>query len=216
MNKGIDIDRYTRAPHLLAELCRDVIARMDVALPRSCENSDSVEMEAQLCEIAKTIERLEKMNVAIPDVLRAEKTRLAASFAVKDETTQVLEELADTLGILLRDIRAILLRRKPQSSSSGSNTMRVNPDRIPRSVLRASILGTLKALGGSAPKARVLELVEVELQGKFLPADLVWSDAMKMYSGQNATAKLRSELIEQGLVRGDSKLGIWELSEFSE
>lgn len=60
MRDGHDIDRYVKDPSLLAELCREVIDELDAAN----DDSDVGEREAQLREIAKTIERLEKAGVS--------------------------------------------------------------------------------------------------------------------------------------------------------
>ena len=61
-----DIDRFVIDPSLLIELCRDVIDRIDCA-PGKANTS---EKEAQLREIAKAVEKLEKMGVPVPDTLR--------------------------------------------------------------------------------------------------------------------------------------------------
>ena len=56
MSDGVDRDRFVKNPGLLVELCREVIDELDSG---ACD-SGVVEREAQLREIAKTIERLEK------------------------------------------------------------------------------------------------------------------------------------------------------------
>ena len=79
MNTKELIDRFIKDPSLLVELCREVIDEVAAGTG----DSDVGERETQLREIAKAIERLEKAGVAVPDVLRGEKTRLAASLAVR-------------------------------------------------------------------------------------------------------------------------------------
>lgn len=213
MNGDLDTDRFVKAPALLADLCREVIARIDVDPPDAQDTSESATMEAQLREIAKTIDRLEKMDVPIPDVLRVEKTRLAAALGVQDEATKALEQLADSLGVVLREIRISLNRRKSQPVSSGGQVERVNPERLPRSAMRNSIVFALRNLGGSAPKEKVLELVETELHGSFLSADLVWLESSRKYAWQNSAKHARAELVGEGILRSDSPKGVWELSE---
>ena len=56
MSDGVDRDCFVKDPGLLVELCRKVIDELDSG---ACD-SGVVEREAQLREIAKTIERLEK------------------------------------------------------------------------------------------------------------------------------------------------------------
>ena len=87
-----DIDRFVKAPSLLIDLCRDVIDRIDCG----SNNADTGEKEAQLREIAKAVEKLEKMDVPVPDALRAEKTRLAADLGTQSQTEQTLQHLAQT------------------------------------------------------------------------------------------------------------------------
>ena len=45
-------------------------------------------MEAQLREIARAIDKLDKLGVPVPDALRAEKTRLAAALGVSAEASR--------------------------------------------------------------------------------------------------------------------------------
>lgn len=209
MIKDTDIDRYVSAPSLLADLCMQVVERMDADVPTEDAIPDAAAMEAQLREIAKTISRLENLSVPIPDVLRAEKTRLAAALAVKDEGTQKLEQLADALSNVLREVRMSLQRRKPP----GVQAERINPERLSYSDLGDSIVRALESVGGSAPTKRVLELVEADLQEKFKPADLVWLETTKLYSWQNSASHARAKLVKRGVLRNDSPIGFWELSE---
>ena len=55
------------------------------------------EQEVQLRAIAKAVEQLEKAGVAVPEPLRAEKTRIVAAIAVHREARQALAQLADEL-----------------------------------------------------------------------------------------------------------------------
>lgn len=104
MSDGQDIDRFVKDPSLLVELCREVIDELDA----SNDGSDIGEREAQLREIAKTIERLEKAGVSVPDVLRGEKTRLAASLAVHADSTQALGLLADEFANIVKELKTRL------------------------------------------------------------------------------------------------------------
>jgi hypothetical protein len=78
MSDGTDIDRFVKDPTMLVELCREVIDQLDA----SSDDAVVAEQEAQLRAIAKAVEQLEKSGVTVPDPLRTEKTRLAASLAV--------------------------------------------------------------------------------------------------------------------------------------
>ena len=61
-----EVERYVKDPSRLVELCREVIDRLDAEV----DNSDTAAMEAQLREIARAIDKLEKLGVQVPDALR--------------------------------------------------------------------------------------------------------------------------------------------------
>lgn len=90
MSDIFDIERFVNDPGLLVRLCCDVIDRIDAG----SADPNAREKEAQLREIARTIERLEKMSVPVPDALRAEKTKLAAALGTHGDVNQTLRQLA--------------------------------------------------------------------------------------------------------------------------
>ena len=123
MSHGAEVERYVKDPSLLVELCREVIERLDAG----ADNSETAAMEAQLREIARAIDKLDKQGVPVPDALRAEKTRLAAALGVSAEATQTLNHLADELEELLNDLKARIGRtpettpaKKPRAKRSKS------------------------------------------------------------------------------------------------
>jgi len=101
MNEDIDVERFVKDPRLLIELCWQVIDQICV------EPNDPKlgEKEAQLREIAKTIERLENMGVSVPDSLRGEKTSLAAELSTKRDSVLALKIITDGLEEILRGLR---------------------------------------------------------------------------------------------------------------
>src|SRR4051812_31696880 len=101
MNASADIDRFVRDPSTLVELCREVIDQLD----SSSDDAAVSEQEAQLRAIARAVEQLEKSRVAVPDPLRAEKTRLAASLAVIADSKLALTQLADEFQDILKELR---------------------------------------------------------------------------------------------------------------
>jgi methylaspartate ammonia-lyase len=104
MSEDSAIAHFVSDPKRLVDLCRDVIDQLD----SYTEATDIGEQQTQLREIAKTIERLERAGVSVPEVLRAEKTRLAASLAIHADARQALTHLADEFGDILRDLRSRL------------------------------------------------------------------------------------------------------------
>ena len=104
MNDDFGIDRFAKDPNLLVELYRDVIELID----GETGSEESVTMEAQLREIAKTVERLEKIGVAVPDGLRAEKIRLSVAVGIKKESFLTLSLLQEGLETVLKDLNTRL------------------------------------------------------------------------------------------------------------
>ena len=204
-----DIDRFVKDPVLLANLCREVIEQLDI----DSDNADFGEQEAQLREISWAIERLEKAGVAIPDPLRAEKTRLAVVVGIKAEVFQALDQLASEFEEILQDLKARLGRNGNPSGLRKAREKVVNSGRIRRDVLREHIILALRNLGGRAQKADVLEEMEKLLKGKLLPDDLIWSESRNCCSWEESTRKERSAMVTEGILCKDSPVGIWELSE---
>lgn len=209
MNNDIDIDRFVKEPGLLIELCRDVI---DEIVESPCD-TDSAEKEAQLRIIARTIEQLERAKVGVPDVLRAEKTKLAAAIEVQSESVRALSELADGLEGIVKELNTRLDRstksgtpRKPRGPRSGS------PKTSPM-VLRAHIIRALKKLGNSSRVGDVLDEMERQLSGKLLPGDLAVRRDGKTVVWKNNACWERLRMTHDGTLRNDSPNGIWELSE---
>jgi hypothetical protein len=117
-----DIDCFVKDPRLLIELCRDVIDRIDC----SPNDAKAREREAQLREIAKAVENLEKMGVPVPDVLRAEKTRIAAELGTQTQSEQK--------GALTETIRTAYARRAshPQGCARQRTQTFGSPGKGPR------------------------------------------------------------------------------------
>lgn len=208
MSDGADIDRFVKDPSLLVDLCREVIEELDA----SNDDSDVGEREAQLREIAKTIERLEKVGVSVPDVLRAEKTRLAASLAVHADSTQALGQLADEFANILKELKT----RLGQGQTAGAVKTKGKRSRVPKTdkvVLRAEIIRALKKLGGSGRVSDVIEEMGRQLDGKLLPGDMEWREATNEYVWQNNAKWERYRMTQDGTLRNDSPYGIWALTE---
>ena len=214
MSEDNTVDRFVKDPSLLVDLCRDVIDQLD----SYTDATDIGEQQTQLREIAKTIERLEKAGVSVPDVLRAEKTRLAASLSIHADARQALTHLADEFGDILKDLRS---RLGLDQGSDGDRTEKKARKRtkLPRtdpSVLRDHIVQALRTLGGKARAAEVVDEMGRQLDGKLLPGDLEWRDSTREYAWQNNAKWERYRMVQDGTLRSDSPRGIWELREDEE
>jgi hypothetical protein len=170
-------------------------------------------METQLREISRAVEKLEKMGVAVPDVLRAEKTRLAAALSVRTESAQALNRLADELDHVLNDLKARSGRDNKMPPTKKLGRKHFRSPKTDGKILRENIIRALKKLGGRARVGDVKTEIGRQLEGKLLPGDLEWRKATKEYVWQNNAKWERFRMIKDGLLRSDSPRGIWELSE---
>lgn len=208
MSDSSEIERFVKDPGLLVELCREVIDEIDAGT----DETDSAEREAQLREIAKAIERLEKVGVSVPDVLRAEKTRLAASLAVHASATQALAQLADEFASIAKDLKT-RLGQTPTPTGPKPRGKRSRAPRTDKTVLRERIIQALRKLGGSARVSEVIEEMGHQLDGKLLPGDTEWREATNEYVWQNNAKWERHRMTQDGTLRNDSPYGIWALAE---
>lgn len=209
MSHGVDLDRLVKDPSLLMDLCREVIDRLDT----ENDEAETAPMEAQLREIAKAVEKLEKLGVPVPDALRAEKTRLAAALGVRTEATQAMQHLADDLEELLRDLKSRLGRDVDPSTPKKSRVKRSRSPKTGSDVLREHIIHTLRKFGGRGKVAEVLDEMERELKGKLLPGDLEIRQDGKTLAWRNNAQWERLRMVHDGTLRQDSPNGVWELRE---
>ncbi len=208
MSEGIEIGRFVKDPSLLVELCREVIDQLN----GSPDGSVVREREAQLWEISKSIERLEKAGVAVPDVLRGEKTRLAASLTVNTDTTQTLGQLAEEFENILKDLRD-QLRQGQAAITPKSPGKRSRAPKTGKKVLRDHIIRALKKLGGRARAADILNEMERQLSGKLLPRDLEFRQDGKTIVWRNNAQWERVLMTRDGTLRHGAPNGFWELNE---
>lgn len=209
MNSDNDIDRFIKDPHLLIELCRNVIDEI-VETP---DCADTAEKEAQLLIIARTIDRLERSKVAVPDVFRAEKTKLAAAIEVQSESVRALSDLAAGFEGIVKELKGRLERHTPQGTTRRSQGSRSALPKTGQEVLRIHIIHALKKLGNRARVIDVLDEMERQLTGNLLPGDLAVRQDGKTIVWRNNAQWERLRMTRDGTLCSDSPNGIWELSE---
>jgi len=192
-------------------VCRETIER----ICNTPEDPNIGEKEAQLREIAKAITKLEKIQVPIPDALRAEKTKLAASLGGHNDVEQPLRLLADEFGKIVINIRSRLTSGNRTSSSKKKRTYgaRSTLPKKPHGFYRDYIINALKKLGGKARVIDVLAEMERQLNGNLLPGDLELRKDGKTVGWRNTAQWERFIMVKEGILRSDSPNGIWELSE---
>ncbi|WP_045222647.1 winged helix-turn-helix domain-containing protein [Desulfonatronum thioautotrophicum] len=207
-----EVERFVKEPGLLVELCREVVKGLGVGT----ERHETAAMEIQLREIARTIEKLDKQGVSVPEAFRAEKTRLAAALGTHAEADQVFSGLADGLEDVLQDIRAHIGRT---SQLRKANTAYVDRSRSESSktgqhVFRQLIIDALQHLGGSAHKRDIYKEIERKYANHFLPGDLEYLPDGKRISWENRCDWVGMTLQKDGLLKKmDSPRGFWKLSE---
>jgi len=86
--------------------------------------------------------------------------------------------------------------------------------RTPEDAFRMPILEALIELGGSASIAKVLDKVEDKMRGKLNDYDLqpLASDPRSI-RWRNTAQWCRNTLVKEGLMRSDSRTGVWEISD---
>jgi hypothetical protein len=203
------VEEYTQNPDLLLELVREVIDR----LIADDNKKEMAAMEAQLREIARAVENLEKQNIPVPDALRAEKTRLAAAVGVQSDATLAIIHLIEGLDEIVKDFKPYLLRDTGPKATRRTGKPRSKSPKTDSKVLRELIIEALQHYGGSASKGDVHKFIEEKLKGKFLPRDLEWRESTGNYIWQNNTDWERFSMTQDGVLKKGSPIGTWELSE---
>lgn len=203
------LEQYSKNPTQLIQLIEDVINQLKIE-----ESSDEKKAkEEQLREISRAIENLEKKEVYIPQVLRAEKTRLIAEVQTMEEPTNALRELADGLHKLIFTLEPYLKNQPIISTQRKSRRKKNREPRTDNQTLRLLIIEALQYFGGSAPKREVHKYMEEKLKDKLLPGDLGWRESTRNYIWQNNTDWERFSMVQDGILKKGSPIGIWELSE---
>jgi len=208
MSDSHDMERFAKDPGLLVELCQDVIDRLDV----TADEALVAEQEAQLKVIARAVDQLEKSGVAVPDMLRAEKSRLVLALASYTESRQMLTQLADEFDELLKNLR----ERLGQNGAGAEIKPRQKRSKLPRTskeALRLLIIQSLESRHGKATVSEVKADLSKFLDGKLLAGDLEYRQDGKTLVWLNNVQWERLQMCRDGLIRNDSKSGVWELAE---
>ena len=208
MSQKAELERYVQDPMLLVDLCREVIERLD----DEDYKAETAAKEAQLREIARAIEKLEKQCVPVPDAFRSEKTRLASELATKGESLIVMDRLRNGLEALLHDVRQ-RCRRQQHHNGEKLSQKRSHSPKTDRRILRRLLIEALNELGGTARKNELYQRVEKKYEGRFLPGDFEYLPDGKRIAWKNYCDWEGTAMRKEGLLRTDSPRGVWQLSE---
>lgn len=170
--------------------------------------------EAQLREISRSIERLEKIGVPIPDALRAEKTRLAAALSIQTEVSESLGLLAAGFGEILKELQGRLGRGVKRTLKHRELDIELSPSpRTGMKAFREYIIRALRKIGGRARAGEVLDEVERQMKDKLQPGDFKLRKDGRTIAWRNRANWERLNMVKDGLLRSDSPHGVWELTE---
>ena len=203
------IHDYVQDPDQLLEIVRSVINQ----LISEDNREEKRAMESQLREIARAIENLEKKDILVPEVLRAEKTRLATAVGVQSAATRSLSHLVDGLEEIIRVTKPYQEDEKNTRPGRRTYRPRSRSPKTSSNILRELIIEALRYSGGSASKSEVHKYVGDSLKDKFLPGDLELRESTGDFVWQNNTDWERAHMKEDGIIKHGSPLGIWELTE---
>ena len=210
MNADIDIECFVKDPGFLIKVCRETIER----ICNTPEDPNIGEKEAQLREIAKAITKLEKIQVPIPDALRAEKTKLAVALGHKAYGIPALPFLIDEFENILKELKKLSNNSvHTRKMGTGHKTKRSRSPKTDKQTLRENIVRALKQLGGRARVPAVIEEMGRQLEGKLLPGDMEWRGSTNEYAWQNNAKWERYKMTQDRTLRSDSPRGYWELGE---
>lgn len=208
MSDKNEILNYVESPKLLLKLCREVIDELYVHK----ENSEIKEMETQLKEISKTIDKLEEAQVQIPEDLRRLKVDLISQLSVQDEIDSSLKELATGLEEITYYLKKRIGKDIDKFSSKIASSCQPVRLRTDRKTLRAEIIDILKANGGSGRINEIRIELEEKLKNRLLPGDLERRKSGELVWWNNVCWE-RYKMTQDGTLKKNSERGIWELEE---
>ena len=183
------------------------------------QRPDTTEQEAQLRAVAKAIEQLEKQQISVPESLRQTKITLVDQIDQYAQFNRRLRELGDGLTEVLDMIEEATGKLSSEGKSQNETPPRQrrsknsNQPVTSQSVLRVYIIQALKELGGHARRSDILEQMREMLKDRLTPRDIETRSSGREIIWENNVAWERNAMVEEGILRGDSKFGYWELAE---
>jgi len=208
MIDGNMVEYFAKEPNELIKLCQEVIKQ----LKESQGQSNYKEQYTQLHAINKAIESLERSGVAVPESLRAEKTKLAANHAFNEKVSNKIANLTQQFQEIINTENPNVKKSTRMQSSNGRGKRSTN-DITPQKRYRELIINVLKKFGGKAEVSDIIEEIELQLDGKLLPGDLQLREGSNESVWRNKVRWERANMKKDGILRSDSPHGFWELNE---
>lgn len=180
----------------------------------SHEDKELDELKKQLDAVNRAISTLKASDLSIPQDLIDTQGRLQADVLDRDEVSVVLAFLKDELEKIFDRVRRLeKTQRSVQTASvksvrAGTTTNRSSL--VSRDTLRKTLIESLKALGGSAPKAEVEDEMEMRLRSILTDGDYE-PVGEGIPSWRKRAEWVRYQLVQEGILKDNSPRGIWEL-----
>lgn len=138
---------------------------------------------------------------------------MVPTLRVDGEVFSALQEQAtpfvDTPNSVLRRVLGLDV----SANRTTTKQRRAKPDELlPHSVYRPAVLRALAERGGSAPAREIINAVGEALHDQFKPRDFEPNES-GVVRWENRVQWQRQRLKEQGLIKQDSPVGVWELNE---
>lgn len=200
-------------PEALLELIQKAVRQLIEQRP------DTIGQEAQLRAVANAIDQLEKQRVPVPDSLRQTKMTLVDQIGQYAEFNRRFSALGAGLTKVLDMIEEVIGKPRQEEKSQKESIPRhrrsKNSDQpvTSQSILRVHIIQALKELGGHARRYDVLEQMREMLKDRLTPRDIETRSDGRVIIWENNAAWERNAMVEEGILRSDSKFGYWELAE---
>ena len=177
--------------------------------------NEQAALQAQLKEVARTVERLQSQGHPIPDDLRRLKLDLMMRQESGQQAAEELKTWAEALRPVVARIDAALTVAKQPGNGPKTRGSRKRKEKAPRTsqeVLREYLLMALRELGGSAKCSEVIDKMREMLAGQLLPGDLMKRKSGEIIWENNAHWE-RNALVKEGILKKNSPRGVWELAE---
>ncbi len=172
------------------------------------------ELKKKLSAVNRAISTLQTNDLSIPQDLTEAQEKLKADVLDRDEVSVVLTYLRGELEKILADIQKIEKQQRSTQTTAmrpvqrGTRTSKGHY--TSEDTLRGTLIASLKALGGSAPKSKVEDEMERRLRSVLTDADYEPVGEGIPRWKKNAQW-MRYSLVQEGIMKSNSPRGIWEL-----
>lgn len=204
----VEIKNYIENPEALVNLCQSVLNELLAPV----NDTELTEKKAQLSEVSRSIKKLEKLSIGIPDELRNLKISLLTEVETQIKTKNKVEKILVGLKEMIKIVESAYFAEPSKKKRTRKRYPKSNLPHTKKEVFRSEIIDALKVLGGSGTNVEVLKIIEERMKDNLLPGDFE-KRSRGMLVWKNNVHWERNSMREEGILRSDSPRGMWELSE---